>query len=75
MTKSTCPRCGAVFNCNHERLEECHCITVPLDARQIEYIGQHYDSCLCHTCLTDIADGFYAASINPKFSKIQVSIF
>jgi hypothetical protein len=42
-------------------------MTVPLDALQLEFIGQSYDGCLCHACLEDIADGFYAMGVNPKY--------
>jgi hypothetical protein len=71
-TKSRCPRCGAIFTCNHERIEECHCMTIPLDATQLEFIGQNYDGCLCHDCLEDVVDSFYEMGVNPRFLSVQV---
>lgn len=64
-----CPRCGAHFECRHNQLLECHCVSVVLDERQREYIGQHYDGCLCHACLLDIQAGFYAMAVNPAFCQ------
>lgn len=74
VTKSRCPRCGGFFKCNHERIEECHCMTIPLDAAQLEFIEQNYNGCLCHDCLETVADGFYAMSVNPKFMRQGVAI-
>jgi hypothetical protein len=70
MTK-TCPHCKATFDCSHDNLTDCHCVTVPLDEQQLAYIRENYDDCLCNACLQNIIYSFYALGINPKF-KISV---
>lgn len=64
-----CPRCNASFECRHDNLKDCWCVDVSLDEQQLEYIGNNYADCLCHSCLQDIKDSFYTDGINPKFSK------
>lgn len=49
-----CPRCKASFECRHDNLMECHCINVRLDARQLKYLADNFDDCLCNSCLKDI---------------------
>ena len=64
-----CPRCKTLFDCKFDNLADCHCVNVDLDARQLEYIADHYGDCLCHSCLQDVKDGFYANSVNPTHGK------
>ena len=67
--QKTCPRCDAVFECNNHNIADCQCIYIPLDARQLKYIGDNYTDCLCNSCLQDIKDCFYTFGINPNFKK------
>jgi uncharacterized protein YjdB len=57
-----CPRCKAEFECRHDNLMECSCITVTLDAQQLRFIGENYEDCLCLSCLRDVKEGFYKSS-------------
>ena len=70
--EKTCPRCNAAFECRHTNLIDCHCVTITLDTLQLEYVGNNYTDCLCHSCLQDIKDSFYTNGINPKFNKKQI---
>ena len=67
--EKTCPRCNTAFECRHANLIDCHCVTIPLDTLQLEYIGNNYADCLCHSCLQDIKDNFYAIGVNPIMRK------
>ncbi len=65
--KKVCPRCGAALNCLHNAILSCHCVSVELDSLQKSYLEQNYSDCLCHTCLEQIRDNFYACAVNPRF--------
>jgi len=66
--EKVCPRCGGLFSCMNDRILECQCAFVQLDARQRAYLGTHYTDCLCHACLKDIQDYFYAFDVNPRYT-------
>jgi hypothetical protein len=68
--EKTCPRCKSRFDCRHDDVLSCHCLTVALDARQLAYIDEHYDDCLCNACLCDMRDSFYALHVNPIYSRV-----
>lgn len=52
--KETCPRCGARFDCS--KSGKCWCYEVSIKPSLLEKIQQTYDSCLCPSCLTDLAN-------------------
>ena len=52
-----CPRCGRSFVCKSNRIEHCECVTVPLTPDTVQYIQEHYDDCLCVTCLWELHYG------------------
>jgi hypothetical protein len=60
-----CPRCKSRFECRLDEILNCHCLTVGLDARQLAYLSEHYDDCLCNACLRDVRDNFYAVAPQP----------
>lgn len=70
--KKICPRCKTLFECQHDNLSDCHCGTVTLDKQQLAYIGNHYNNCLCNSCLQEIKYGFYAFGVNPKFKNTKI---
>jgi hypothetical protein len=69
-----CPRCGALFACRHESVEDCHCVGVPLDEAQRAFIADNYDDCLCNDCLLAVKEGFYACEVNPLFCFVKLNI-
>ena len=46
---STCPKCGAEFNCSTS--SKCWCYEIDVSAEVMEKIEQQYDGCLCPECL------------------------
>jgi hypothetical protein len=52
--KETCPRCGLKFDCG--KSGKCWCYEVSIESSILENIQQTYDSCLCPTCLTELAE-------------------
>jgi hypothetical protein len=65
--KKICPRCTNYFDCKHNDILQCHCVSIRLDSRQLEFIGRNYDGCLCHSCLQEIKDYFPTVDIIPFF--------
>ncbi|MBK1644568.1 hypothetical protein CKO25_07880 [Thiocapsa imhoffii] len=49
-----CPRCGAIFECKANRVERCACLSVTLTDAALEYLGDHYEDCLCVACLDEV---------------------
>ena len=52
--KKNCPRCGDSFDCMHNKIENCHCVSVVLTQKQRTFIQQNYNDCLCNKCLLEI---------------------
>ena len=55
--KKVCPRCGATFECMHDRILSCHCATVRLNEQQRAYLQKNFPGGLCHDCLTAVKEG------------------
>lgn len=54
--KKRCPICGAEFECLHDtNIAACHCASVPLTAKDLQYLKKQYTGCLCHDCLLVVA--------------------
>ena len=51
--KKTCPKCGNAFDCNGE---ECWCHAYNILNKDIHFIRQTWDDCLCPSCLKEFAD-------------------
>lgn len=67
--KKVCTRCGVKFQCKHPANSLCCCKSAKLDAKQIEYLKENYDDCLCLECLKLLRDNFYVCEVNPKFKR------
>jgi hypothetical protein len=50
---SSCPRCGAAFECKAGTAEVCPCSKLPfsLTREVIDQLEKRYGSCLCLSCL------------------------
>ena len=51
----TCPRCGGGFHCGVNDAAPCACTTLALDAATLADLRERYATCLCQTCLTELA--------------------
>ena len=49
----TCPRCGAEFTCS--KSGKCWCFSVHVPENVREMIDKKYDTCLCPSCLKELA--------------------
>jgi len=54
--KKLCPRCGNSFDCLHNEIANCHCVSIVLTENQREFIKQNYSDCLCNKCLLEIKE-------------------
>lgn len=52
----TCGRCSATFNCNHNSIENCDCLSVVLDSKIQDFLKKTSYNCLCNDCLTELND-------------------
>ena len=53
-----CQRCNAVFECKAGSITQCQCFDVVLSLEERAYVEQHYDDCLCKTCLLYLKEEF-----------------
>jgi hypothetical protein len=49
----SCPKCGAKFVCQGE---DCWCHNYQILNKNIHYIRQTWDDCLCPSCLKEFAE-------------------
>lgn len=49
-----CPRCGAMFTCG--KSGKCWCFEIEVPPSVLENIEKEYNSCLCPSCLKDVAE-------------------
>ena len=49
-----CPRCGAVFVCSMSG--KCWCFEVDVAPSVLDKIEKEYNSCLCPSCLKEVAE-------------------
>jgi hypothetical protein len=49
-----CPRCNKEFVCKVNRVHNCDCMTIHLNKKKTEFIGETYNDCLCISCLIEI---------------------
>lgn len=52
----TCPRCGRLFECKLNNPLHCQCAGVTLSERQLNYIQEIYEDCLCVHCLNALKE-------------------
>ncbi len=48
---STCPHCGATFDCGANEAEPCWCNSLTLSEPTLQALRARYTSCLCLHCL------------------------
>jgi hypothetical protein len=53
---NTCPRCGQAFHCGAKD-SRCDCFDVKLSESLRKELAQHYERCLCLSCLKDLSAG------------------
>lgn len=51
---TTCPACGATFECTLSM--DCWCGSVNLPPEVREYLADRYESCLCRSCLEELIE-------------------
>lgn len=54
-TRDRCPRCGGSFHCGAQDPAPCACGTIDLYADTLQLLRERYTTCLCLTCLREIA--------------------
>lgn len=52
-----CPRCGQAFHCGVQDAAPCACSRLRLTAEQLAGLRERYSTCLCVTCLEEVAAG------------------
>ena len=50
----TCPRCGAPFECRHDKMGTCWCMDVNLTDKVRNTLKSKYSDCLCRRCLDEL---------------------
>jgi hypothetical protein len=53
--RDTCPRCGNAFHCGVGDAAPCPCTTLRLDAATLAALRESHSSCICMTCLAQLA--------------------
>ena len=57
MEHKSCPRCGAMFICQHENPAKCQCAGVELSpAARAHLAAQYPNQCLCRKCLIELGE-------------------
>lgn len=56
--KKYCQKCGAEFQCMHNQIEVCHCVSVKITDEAKQYLKKSFSDFLCHQCLVEIANQF-----------------
>ncbi|MEK9629740.1 MAG: cysteine-rich CWC family protein [Nitrospinota bacterium] len=56
MTRKTCPKCGKQFECENDSPNPCQCDGVPLNKKQLDYIKNNFENCLCLNCLHQLSE-------------------
>ena len=49
----TCPVCGKLFECSHDK--NCWCVKITLSETARKELKERYLDCLCENCLKQIA--------------------
>ena len=47
-----CARCSKLHICT--RTPACSCFDLPVPEETLEYIGDHFDECLCIVCIEEL---------------------
>ncbi len=54
----TCERCGKRMECKANAFSKCQCSTVQLNLNEVQYVSEHYEGCLCATCLNELKEEY-----------------
>ena len=49
--QKTCQKCKQLFECNMDKITECHCYSVILSKTDSQNIKAIFEDCLCNKCL------------------------
>lgn len=49
-----CPRCGKTFECHHEEIKKCWCMSASIEPDAMNYIADNYSGCLCKECIDEL---------------------
>lgn len=63
-----CERCGAAIECKANAYTKCQCSVVYLSLNEVQYIGEHFDSCLCAKCLSELQLEYQESLAAPPIS-------
>ncbi len=53
-----CTRCGAGIACKIDAYSRCVCGKTQLDAKEVKYISNSYNGCLCNGCLQELREEY-----------------
>ena len=51
-----CSKCNAEFTCNDSGLDSCWCNKHQLSEKQLSFLKENYDNCLCEPCLKGFSE-------------------
>lgn len=54
----SCGRCGKRIECKANSFTRCQCSTVRLNLNELQYVSEHYETCLCSDCLQEIKEEY-----------------
>ena len=49
-----CPRCKKTFECKHEDIANCWCMTTSIEPDAMGFIADNYEGCLCPECIAEL---------------------
>ncbi|MDD4819945.1 MAG: cysteine-rich CWC family protein [Flavobacteriales bacterium] len=52
--EKTCPRCGKTFECRHQEIDKCWCMSQAIEPDALAYISGEYTGCLCKDCIEEL---------------------
>jgi len=69
-----CPRCLKPFECKPGNITQCQCFEVKLTSKELEFIKEMYDDCLCVDCLKELQNRFRKFKDTVKLEFIKKHI-
>ena len=51
-----CAKCNAEFSCNDSG-NSCWCNHHQLTQKQLDFLKENYNNCLCESCITEFSEG------------------
>lgn len=56
--EKVCPRCKESFQCRNDQIEECWCLTEPIDSGFRRFLAEKFHDCLCANCISGLRRNF-----------------